>query len=373
MALADIAPALLEDWLRTRYFTAKTDISSSGMAPGSLAGLRQQVGLEWSELDALDFRDSPSQGGARLRHALAERFVPGAEDRVMVTNGSSEALFLTLAALIRPDDEVVVTRPAYQSLYSPAVALGARLRFWDLAPEDDFVPDLAALERVLTPRTKLVIVNFPHNPTGATLTPEQYREFTSLISRHGCYLLWDGAFGELTHGQDPLPDPSGEVARCVSTGTLSKSYGLPGLRVGWCFAPAELLPEMIRVRDYLTLNVSPLNETVAAAAVEHADSLLAVQRARAGRGRNALTRWAARHPGLVALPPPHGGVCAFPALRGVPDVTAMADRLAREHGVLVVPGECFGHDDRVRIGFGGDIEELDEGLRVLAEQAGPVR
>jgi capreomycidine synthase len=365
--LGRIAPALLEDWFRTRYFTARFDISCSGMPPYRMSRLRETLGPHWPDLDDIDLRDSPSLGGDRLRHAIAGRFAPARADRVMVTTGSSEAIFLALAALVRPGDEVVVLRPAYQSLCSIAEALGARLRHWELDPADDFRPDLDRLKPLLGPATKAVVVNFPHNPTGTTLTAEQYGELLGLVDRHGCHLVWDGAFAELTYDTPALPDPATALDRCVSTGTLSKSYGLPGLRVGWCLAPPELLTDMVKVHDYITLNVCPVNEAIAAAVLEQGDRFIDRHRAQARRGRDVVQAWARRH--TFSVPVPLGGVTAFAGLPDGRDATALAARLAEEDGVLVAPGHCFGQPGRMRIGFGGPLDELRHGLDRLTARA----
>ncbi|MDH6136214.1 capreomycidine synthase [Kitasatospora sp. MAA4] len=362
MALHDIAPALLEDWLRHRYFSAQYDISSSGLAPGTLGDLRAELGIGTAELDEIAFRDSPSVGSDRLRAAVAARYAPGLADQVVCTHGASESLFLVLAALLRPGDEVVTLRPVYQSLSSIAEALGARLRTWELRAEDGFRPDLDLLRAVLTPRTRAIVVNFPHNPTGTTLTREQYEELLALVDRHGCHLLWDGSFAELAYEGEALPEPSGRLERALSFSTLSKAYGLPGLRVGWCVAPPALIPEMVRLRDYVTISTSPLSEHLGSAVLEQADKVLAPRRQLATANRRLLLDWAAEHPGLVELPAPLGGVTGFPGLAGIPDTTAFCHELEAQDGVLVVPGGAFGHPDRIRIGFGGPSAELTQGL-----------
>ncbi|MFJ5548008.1 capreomycidine synthase [Streptomyces sp. NPDC093225] len=361
-ALGDIEPALLEDWFRTRYFDARTDISSSGAQNYTLGRLRAVLGIESGELDALMFRDSPSLGCDPLREAVAARYAPGRTERVMITHGSTEAIFLALSAIVRPGDEVVVLRPVYQSLSSVAAALGATLRVWELRPEDGFVPDVSRLRELTGPRTRAVVVNFPHNPTGTMPDEDGYRELLSHVDSLGCYLLWDAAFADLAYDRDPLPDPSAVLDRCVSFGTLSKSYGLPGLRIGWCLAPPEVLTAMVRLRDYVSISTSPLNELIATRVLQRADRVLRPLREQAVRNRALLTAWAAEHPGLVDLPVPRGGVSAFPLFPGVPDMTPVCERLLAEDGVLVVPGACFGHPGRLRIGFGGPTDELRDGL-----------
>ncbi|MFB4280395.1 capreomycidine synthase [Nonomuraea sp. MTCD27] len=361
--IGDIAPALLEDWLRERYFTLPVDISSSGVENYTLGELRELLGISTAELDGIAFRDSPSVGAPALREVIARRF-GSRPDSVMVTHGSTEALFLALAAIVRPGDEIVVLHPVYHSLYSIAEVLGARLRVWWLDPADGFVPDLDRLRDLLNERTRAVLVNFPHNPTGTTLGPGDYAEFLRLIAARDCHLLWDGAFGELVYDGDPLPDPRLFLDRAISVGTLSKAYGLPGLRVGWCLAPPELLATMVKVRDYVSISTSPLAEFLATAVLANGDRIVADRLGLAARNRERLRGWAAANRDAIDLAMPLGGVCAFPAVRGVTDVGEICDTL-ESLGVLVVPGVCFGHPDRMRIGFGGPTEVLSDGLRAI--------
>lgn len=373
--LRALPAAPLEDWLRERYFLADTDISSSGVHNYTLGDLRAlDPALGDGALDRLMFRDGPSLGDERLRAAVAARVRPGPGHVVMTTHGSSEALFLALNALVRPGDEVIVPDPGYHALTGPAAAAGAVLRPWHLRPENGFVPDPADLRAVLTDRTRLVVVNFPHNPTGTTLDAAGRAEVLELVADSRATLLWDGAFTDLVYDGEPLPDPSRDLDRGLSFGTLSKAYGLPGLRVGWCVLPAALAPELVRMRDYLTLSLSPLTELLAAVAVEHADELIGPRLAEARRNRALLLEWAEASDGLVDCPPPLGGVTAFPRLTGHRDTTALCRRLLDERGVLTVPGHCFGHPDRMRIGFSCSPDELRRGLdaiTALARESAP--
>jgi capreomycidine synthase len=367
VSLGTIQPAELEDWLRERYFQATVDISSSGVQPYRLREILDLTGMSTAELADIEFRDSPSLGQQRLRAALVARFAPGAGQEPLVTHGSTEAILLAVAALVSPGDEVVVTSAAYPALASVADAVGARLRVWCLPPERSFRADLAGLRSLVGPRTRAVIVNFPHNPTGRTLTPTEFAELLSIVDECGAYLLWDASFAELVYRQVPLPDPSTVVERCVSFGTLSKSYGLPGLRVGWCFAPASLLPRMVRIRDYVTLSSSPLVEAIAARVVERGDTVLAPRLRQARVNLDILGDWLAAAADVVDGYLPDGGVTVFPRIVGVPDTRPLCVHLAAEYGVLVVPGDCFGHPDRVRIGFGGPSGDLRTGLDALLE------
>ncbi|HYR07799.1 MAG TPA: capreomycidine synthase [Longimicrobium sp.] len=358
-------PALLEEWMRLYYFAVDADIGSSGVADYSLAEVRALAGVGVEEMDAVVFHDSQTLGGDGVRRAVARRWAGGDAERVMVTHGSTEANFLVMNALLSPGDEVVVLDPVYPGLGDVVRGLGCRLRQWTLRAEDGWRPDLDALRGLVTERTRMVVVNFPHNPTGATLTPHEQEALLSIAADAGAWLLWDGAFAALTYETEPLPDPTGRYARAVSLGTLSKAYGLPGLRVGWCLADPAVLDRMARVRDYTTLHLSPLVELVAERVVDAADRVLAQKRALARRNRATVQAWMAEQEGLIGWTLPAGGVCGFPRLE-VPEVEAFCHQLAREHRVMLVPGTCFGTPGHARLGFGGPADALELGLGRLA-------
>nr|WP_261991512.1 aminotransferase class I/II-fold pyridoxal phosphate-dependent enzyme [Streptomyces sp. or43] len=164
-----------------------------------------------------------------------------------------------------------------------------------------------------------------------------------------------------------MPDVTTLYERAVSFGSFSKAFGLPGLRFGWCVAPAELLTDCVRIRDYTTLHVSPLNELLAQAVLENAPAFVRPRLDQAGHNRELLLDWAAAHPDLVSLAAPAGGVSAFPRLVDVPDVDAFCDALFQKSGVLVIPGSCFDSPQHVRIGFGGRTDQLTQGLERFAD------
>lgn len=366
MLHSGLPPALLEEWMRDYYFEARIDIGSSGVEDYSMAELRHLLGISLEDLDGVVFHDSRTLGGPELRQAIADRWGGGQVERAIVTHGATEANFLVMNALLERGDEVVVLDPLYQQLYSIAEALGCLLHRWPLRFEHGFVPDLDDARQLIGPRTRMVVVNFPHNPTGATLTLEQQRELIRICSRAGAYLVWDMAFGDLTYGDPALPDPGLSYERAVSMGTLSKAYGLPGLRLGWCLAAPEVLERFIRIRDYLTLHLSPLVELIAQRAIENGDLLLEPRRRQAHRNREIVGRWIEDQQGQVEWVPPAGGVASFPRLNGVSDVVAFCRRLVQAEQVLLVPGVCFGSPQHVRLGFGSSTGDLEEGLRRLS-------
>lgn len=369
----DIAIAQLEAWMRDYYHKVDHDIGSSGVRDLTMAELRRLCGFEATALDSMIFHDSESYGGTGLRAALADRWSGGDLDRVMVTHGSSEAIYLVMELALAPGDEVIVVEPAYQQLHDIAAARGCRVTRWPLDTRDGFAVDLPRLRELAASRPRMIVVNFPHNPTGVSITPAEQKELVAIAAEADAWLVWDHAFGELTYTADPLPLPTDCYERCIAFGTFSKSYGLAGLRVGWCLAPPELLAEMALLRDYIALYVSPILEFFAEQAVRNADRIVAMQREHAIGNLALVQDWSDSLPDLVRFTPPDGGVTAFVEFPGQPDVTRSCRRLAEQHRVLLVPGACFGtaFSDYARLGFGGTTAELTAGLsrleRVLRE------
>lgn len=363
-----LEPAPLEDWLRDYYFEASVDISSSGVEPYTFGEVQALLDLDARELASVSFRDSRSAGADELRDLIADRAGISDSSRVLVANGSTEAHLLVLASLLGPDDEVVVVEPAYHTLISTVRALGCRITRWPLRPAAQFRPDLDNLRSLVTDRTVAILVNFPHNPTGVTLTHDEQKELVAIAERHGCYLFWDGAFEDLVYNTPPLPAVSTLYDRGLSFGTLSKSFGLPGLRVGWAITPPEVVEGAVSVRDYTTLALSPVVEFIAGRVLRRPERLLGPRLAMAARNRGIVTDWLAAHAALLSATPPTAGVLAFPALAGVTDSAGFCHRMMGEHGVLLVPGECFGLPGHVRLGFGGLESSLRQGLDALSRQ-----
>jgi capreomycidine synthase len=359
-----LAPAALEDWMRGHYFSTVFDLGSSGVPCWTLGELRRQLGLG-DALDTIALDDSPTLGDGELRQAIADRYGDGDPERVMVTHGSSEAIFLVVNALLSDGGEVVVTQPGYHSLRSVAEALGCVIRLWPLISGRDMGADLTALEAIAGPRTAAIIVNFPHNPTGISLTSGEQGQLIEIASGCGAWLVWDNAFAELTYEAPALPDPSGMYDRCLATGTMSKAYGLPGLRIGWVMAPPDLLNRLIPLRDALAICVSPLVQRLATGALRAADRLVTTRLATACRNRELLSAWAGAWPELVDYRAPDGGVTAFPRLCPLASTDQFCQELHETSGVLLIPGSCFGHPDRVRLGFAAPTGAFQQGLELL--------
>ncbi|GAA2207637.1 aminotransferase [Nonomuraea monospora] len=362
------APALLEQWYRDHLCPDALDISSSGVPPITMAELRALTGITPEALDAVRFEDSHSLGSPPLRQAVADAWAGGDAARVLIGQGSNEAVFLLLHTLLEPGDDVVAMSPIYHAYGSALRSAGCRVRHWAVRPEDGADLDLDELERLVLPGTRAVLVNLPHNPSGVTVSPAGQARIVEIAAARGAYLVWDNAFAELVHDGEPLTDVAQLYERAFSVGTLSKCYGLPGLRIGWCVGPPAVLDRTVGLRDTTTLFCSTLTEFLAAHAVRHRKKLSGHFAELVGKGRDVFLHWARSSDAVESFTPPMGGVTSLVRFRGTPDATELCVRLARA-GVLLVPGRAFGAPAWARLGYAVPGDELGHGLELVDRAA----
>lgn len=359
----------LERWMTTYETKVAYDIAESGICPMTTAELLGMLPAEEREtaladLLALPLGYSEAPGSLELRSLLAATYQNTGPEEILVTTGAIEANFLLLNVLLEPGDHVVAVEPAYQQLGAVARAIGCEVTPWRLRPETGFRYDLDELERLVTPRTRLLVVNTPHNPTGAMLSDAELDRIYGLAVASEAHLLCDEAYRWLEiPGGEPLAAPirnRGDAG--ISVGTLSKPFGLPGLRIGWMAAPAEVVAACWAMRDYVSLSPGKLNDALAVLALRQRDRL--VERTQGIVAENLATAgaWFAAHADVVEWTPPRGGLLAL--LRYGLDIPSLqlANRLAEEYSVMLAPGSAFGLEHTLRIGVGQAPPIFAEGL-----------
>lgn len=364
-----IEPFQLERWMTKYEVNVKWDIAESGIFPMSTAELLDL--LPQPERDAtlqrlLDTRlgYSEAPGSLELRSLLAATYRDTGPENVLVTTGAIEANFLAFNVLLDPGDHVVAVYPAYQQLYSVPRAIGCEVSLWRLRPENDFRYDLDELELLVTPKTKLIVVNTPHNPTGAMLTEAELGRVYALAESLGAHVLCDEAYRWLdipggTTFSPPIRD-FGDSG--VSVGTFSKPFGLPGLRTGWLAGPAEFIAQCWWMRDYITLSPGKLNDALAVLALRRREQIVARTQGIVAKNLETARRWFNDNAGVASWTPPRGGLLALMHYDlDIPSQT-LADRLAAEYSVMLAPGSAFGYEHYLRIGIGQDPAVFAEGL-----------
>lgn len=359
----------LERWMTTWETRVEYDIAESGILPMTARELldllpeaERQPTLDRLLDTRLGYSEAP--GSHELRSLIAATYRDTGPEHVLITTGAIEANFLAFNTLLEPGDHVVAVYPAYQQLYSVPRAIGCDVTLWRLRPENDFRYDLDELETLVRPNTKLIVVNTPHNPTGAMLAPGDLRRIYDLALSLGARVLCDEAYRWLdVPGGDPFAPPVRDLGNAgISVGTFSKPFGLPGLRAGWLVGPADFIAACWAMRDYITLSPGKLNDALAVIAFRHRDQV--VERTRRIVAANLATAraWFAEHASVVSWTEPRGGLLAL--LRYNLDIPslAMADRLAEEYSVMLAPGSAFGYEHHLRIGIGQHPDVFAEGL-----------
>ncbi|MBX9621528.1 MAG: capreomycidine synthase [Alphaproteobacteria bacterium] len=358
---------LLEDWMRAFYFTTKYDIGSSGVKNFSLKELFNLIDLVPNDLGNIIFNDSETFGNYELRRCISQRWGDGDPSSVLVGNGSNEVIFLLLNSLLSKGDEVIVLRPIYHTLGKLAESLSCNVKEWALDSSNNFQPNLEDLRKLISSKTRMVIVNFPHNPSGVSITKDQLDELISIVSVESAYLIWDAAFEEIVFHDNPLPNPYLFYNKSVYIGTVSKSYGLAGLRLGWCISDPAIIKKCENMKDYTSLYVSPLNEFIGLHFIKNIEKITNNIIPRIKLNYRKLSSWLDDHNDKIGGCLPDGGVSTFLKIFGCKDTEDFCINLAKEKKTLLVPGKCFGYPEFVRLGFGASIQELEEGLNNLSQ------
>lgn len=359
----------LERYFAQWEFSAKILLGSSdpeSMRLGELLELADADGRgRWDEL-WLGYTESA--GLPALREAIAARTDGCEAASVLVFSAPEEAIFHVSAAVLEQGDHMVGITPAYQSSYEIPRSVGAEVTLVPLREDRGWALDTDELAAAVTGRTKLIYVNFPHNPTGAVLTAADQRCVTEVADACGAYLFSDEMYRGLEFDPaDRLPAAADLYPRAISLGGLSKGYGLPGVRLGWTVCrDAALNRRMQAAKDFTTICSAAPSEVLALIAVRAADRLIG--RALTGITQNLglVDEFIGRRPAALRWVRPRAGSIGFPELlHGMP-VAEFCERLVTEQGVLLVPGTMFEvGTNHFRIGLGR--ASLPAGLAALGE------
>lgn len=350
-----LQPFGLERWFARHEFSARHNLAASDVQGLELQALLAMADTETMALwDGLTLGYTESAGLPLLRREIAA--LDGLHpDDVIVCAGAEEAIFLALHALLGPGDHAVVVWPAYQSLHEVARATGAAVSLVELRHDTGWRLDLAEVQSALRPETRVVVVNFPHNPTGANLPLADMTALVALCEAHGATLLSDEVYRFLEHGDAaPLPAAAALGERSASVGVMSKSFALAGLRIGWLASrDRTLLARVAAIKDYTTICNAAPSEVLAVIALRARERILARSRAIVRTNVDAVTAFVARHAVHIDWVPPRAGSVAFPRLRAADaDIDAWTNGLIDRHGVLLLPGSLFGAAPHFRIGLG---------------------
>jgi aspartate/methionine/tyrosine aminotransferase len=368
-----LSPFRIERFYARHEFTTRYMLSSSDCQSRTIGELLEFEPDAHERLLNQWCGYTESLGAPELREAIADLYQASGADDVVVASCAEEGILLVHHALLKPGDHAIVETPCYESALALARSTGADVSVWQRRFDDGWRHDLEELERLMTPRTRVLYINQPHNPTGTLMSQATFERVVELARERDLVLFCDEVYRELEY--DPavrLPAACDAYERAVSLGSISKTYGLPGLRIGWLATrDPELRQALVTLKDYTTICASAPSELLVALALRHRQVLVQRNLEIVRRNLPLLDEFFARHERVFGWIRPTAGPIGFPVLRGIADVDALCDSLAKA-GVLLLPGSVYDEPHHVRVGFGradmpDALELLEELLKTLTE------
>ena len=358
-------PFVMERWQSTYENRVDLNLSESGVDPLTLSELLE---LADANVDDLPLGYGQSNGSDTLRAHIAALYNGASDDGVMVCNGSAEANFVAMWELVQPGEEIAVVVPTYMQTYGLAQNVGARVVEIPLREELGWQPDPADITRAVTGRTRMIVVTNPSNPTGAVLSDEARDAIVAAAQRTGAWILADEVYRGAERQAPETPSFFGMHDRVVATGSLSKAYGLPGLRIGWCMTDPAMAETLWARSDYTTIAPGELTDRLAAIALDPVVRPKLLERTRGiiNTGLATMSRWLEETGGFHWREPDAGAICLA---RYDADISSedLAERLRVEQSVLVVPGSHFGLGRYIRFGTGLPTAQFEAALGRVAE------
>jgi aspartate/methionine/tyrosine aminotransferase len=349
-----IKPFRIEHYFGKYEFTAKYLLSSSDAESRTVQEL---LDLEPGSQDRLlahwcGYTESP--GAPELREAIAAMYKQLHSNDILVVASAEEGIFVLYHALAGPGDHIIVETPCYESGLEVARTTGAQVSEWPRSYENGWAHDLAALEKLLRPNTKIIYINTPHNPTGLLMSANTFKQALSLASSRGIIVFSDEVYRELEH--DPatrLPAACDGYEHAVSLGSMSKTYGLPGLRLGWLASrDPEIIRRCLEFRYYTTICNSAPSEFLTALALRHREVLAQRNLEIVWRNLPLLDAFFRQRPHLFEWSKPNASTIGFVRFKPEREVFSFCEEVVRDSGVLLLPGAVYDQPRHIRFGYG---------------------
>jgi len=364
----ELPPFLLDRWIEQKHAPGSAIEYDLASSTGPVWTLRQLLALSGGDdLDALldtSISYTSAIGTPALRTAIAG--LEGVEpDAVQVVTGAQEALLILFFLAADPGANVVLPNPGFPANTALAESLGIAVRYYNLCAENQFRIDPDEIRRLVDRNTRLLLVNSPHNPTGAVVSDEEMESLHDFCAERGVQFVSDQVYHPIYHGS-PMRTAA-RLSQATVIGDFSKALCLSGLRIGWMVDRDPRRRERYRnARNYFSITANVFGERLAVLALEHGSEIYARARHVAQQNLALLDQVFARYAGLLRWVRPSGGMTAFPWLAGAADTRGFCRDLARS-GVLMVPGDCFGQPSHFRLGFAASGEQFPRAIERFAD------
>lgn len=361
-------PFLLDEWLNHYHFASTPPEFDLASSTGPITSAREILELmtpdERARFDEMQLIYSAGNGKRSLRQAIGDLHGVGA-DQVQILTGASEALLSLFFLAAESGANVLIPFPGYPPVAVEARLLGLETRFYHLRRKNDFEIDLEEIKKLADSKTKLLLVNSPHNPTGATVSDAQMRELHDFAVERGIPFVSDEVYHPIYHHEET--SSAAVLPHAIVVGSFSKALSLSGLRVGWIIDrdPARL-QQYLDARGYFTISNSPFAEELALVALRHRDRILTRTRNSAAANLSVLDQFFSEWEEELGWVRPRGGMVSFPWLKRGGDARELCRGVA-ERGTLLAPGDCFGMPDHFRLGFGVTEKGFANGLQRISD------
>lgn len=360
-----IEPFGVEMWMNEWETRCAFNLAETCVESLTIEQLLVLCGQNASDLSALlpmKMTYGAIEGSERLRAAICAHYTRQSPENVLVTHGTIGANMLVHRALVERGDRVISIVPTYQQHHSIPESIGADVHLLQLRPEDGWLPDLAALEALAVPGTKLIALTNPNNPTGALIERPMLEAIAEIARKAGAWVLCDEVYRGTDQSGDGITASMADLyEKGISTAGMSKAFSLAGLRLGWMAAPREVIEAAMIQRDYDTISVGMIDDHFAALALENRGRILARAHEITRGNLQILSDWIDTQPRLSWVKP-RSGTVALVKLDVPMDSRTFCIRLLEETGVMFTPGSAMGMEGYVRVGFANPTAELREGL-----------
>ncbi len=363
----------LEQYLAQYEFSAPYLLCCSDAESWSMQEILDLASAEESMLwNNLRLGYTETHGMPLLRKTIAQTLYPGlSQDNILCFAGAEEAIFCALSTLVQPEDHVIVLTPCYQSLLEIPKLRGCSVTTLSLRAESQWRLDLEAIRQAITPSTKWLVLNFPHNPTGQVLTRDELQALIELLDHHGIWLFSDEVYRLLGPKKTSWALPAACLyPRALSLGVMSKAFGLAGLRVGWIACQDfKALEQIASTKNYTSICNSAPSEILSLITLSNAQHVLGRNNAILDHNLALLDGFMARHKDLFSWSRPQGGCVGFVRYHGEKNVDDFCKELRESKGVLLLPGHVYdAHEPYFRIGFGR--KNMPQALALLENYLG---
>lgn len=357
----------VEEWLNENERLTKYDIAGVSISSFTLNELFELTEINPSQF----FQDLASktldygwiEGSPQFKQAFAKLYSSQTPSNILQSNGATGANLTVLMALVEAGDHIIAHYPSYQQLYDLPRSMGASVDYWRVKEESNWLPHLEELRKLVSPKTKLIAINNAHNPTGAYMEQEYLLELVAIAKSCDAYILSDEVYHSFE--SDHLLGIADLYEKGISVNSLSKTFSLPGLRVGWIAAAEKICQKIKKYRDYTMICAGVFDDMVASLALAQSDKILKRNGQIVSENLSILRSWVADEDKASMIAPKKVST-AFVKLDIEGSIEDFCDYLLREYETLLVPGSRFDSESFVRIGFACKKETLIAGLRCLS-------